>query len=231
MGRMTVHGDGNRAASLKAWLAQRIEQAAWEVSRGSRVFTRLFGVFGWSMLILFAVGATVWLVEHQQVAEMNTLYSQLARQGSLKEPAHPQIVQHVDAANGADGRARLKAFEDYLLPHKDIPVVVRDLLRLANEAGLSIPRGEYRPQPDLIGGFVRYRMSLPVKGAAPAIHRFIQASLRKQKTLALESVMFKRERSATSEIEARIQWVVLTRLADRGAGSMVTLSTDGGDAP
>lgn len=231
MERMTVHDDGNWAAPLKAWFARGIEKTVWEVFRGSRAFTHRFGVFGWSVLVLFAVGAAAWSVEHQQLAEMGAFQSQLARQEGSKESTPPQIVQRIDAANGADGRARLMAFEDYLLPHKDIPVVVQDLLRLADEAGLSIPRGEYRPQPDPVGGFVRYHMSLPVKGAAPAIHRFIQAALRKQKTLVLDSVMFKRERSTSSEIEARIQWVVLTRLPIREVRSMATLSADGGDAP
>lgn len=73
-------------------------------------------------------------------------------------------------------------------------------------------RGSYRPQVDVAGGFLRYRMTLPVKGSGPAIQRFMQTALRKQKTLALDSVQFKRARIGSSDIEARIEWLMLTRL-------------------
>lgn len=231
MERVIVHGDGNWAALLKTWFARHTEKILWEVSRGSRIFTRRFGVFGWSVFVLFVVGVAAWLFEQQQLTKMETLYSRLVKQKSLKGPTSPQTAHRVDVANGIDGRARLKIFEDYLLPHKEIPAVVRELLRLANESGLSIPRGEYRSESDLAGGFVRYHMNLPVKGEASAIHDFIQAALQNQKTLALEGVVFKRERSATSEVEARIQWVVLARLPDNGVKLMAISSADGGDAP
>lgn len=231
MERVIVHGDGNWAALLKTWFARHTEKILWEVSRGSRIFTRRFGVFGWSVFVLFVIGAAAWLFTQQQLTEMDTLTSQQVRQNGLKGGTHPQIVQGVDVANGIDDRARLKIFDDYLLPHKDIPVVVQELLSLANESGLSMPLGEYRSEPDLAGSFVRYHMSLPVKGEASAIHSFIQAALYKQKTLALDSVVFKRERSATSEIEARIQWVVLARLTDNGVKSMAISRADGGDTP
>jgi len=55
-------------------------------------------------------------------------------------------------------------------------------------------------------------MTLPVQGDAGAIRRFMLAALLAHKTLALESVQFKRDRAATAEVEARIQWVLLTRL-------------------
>jgi hypothetical protein len=77
-----------------------------------------------------------------------------------------------------------------------------------------LARGDYRAQPDLQGGFMRYRMSLPVKGDAPAVLKLMQAALQSHKTLALESVQFKRARIESADVEVRLQWVLLTRLPE-----------------
>jgi hypothetical protein len=132
------------------------------------------------------------------------------------------------ALPGSEGREKLKSFEQNLLPHAKIPVVVQALLRLAEDDGLSIRRGDYRLQADAGGGFVRYQMTLPVKGTAPAIHHFIQAALLDHSALALESVQFKRERIESSEIEARLQWVLLTALPgiDRSVYQAKTLRAE-----
>lgn len=214
-----------------AWLFRCVEQAAWEVRRGARAFMRRFGVAGGGLLAFFVVGVAAWSVQEQQRVQISSLKTQLVERE--KASSALPAVQRVDAAAGVDGRARLTAFEDYLLPHEDIPLVVQDLLRLAEDEGLSIQRGEYRAQADLAGGFMRYRMSLPVKGAAPSIYQFMQTALRTQKTLALDSVQFKRERIESIDIEARIQWVVLTRLplsTARESRSTPALSADRGDS-
>jgi len=166
------------------------------------MFTRRFGLLGW-LLLGFSVAACV--MGQQQVHALTQIH---AHRGA--EQIHTQI-QPVDT-DSLDGRARLKAFDDYLLVHENIPNVVQDLFSLARDEQLSIAHGEYRPQIDVQGRFLRYQMTLPVKGDAQAIYRFIQAALLAQKTLALESVQFKRERIESPNIEARIQWVVLTRL-------------------
>jgi len=117
-----------------------------------------------------------------------------------------------------NGRDRLHAFEKTLLPHEDIPVLVQEVLQQAESLGLSVERGEYRPQIDSAGNFLRYGMSLPMKGDAAAINRFIQIALRTHKALILESIRFKRELIGAKDIEARVQWVVLARLPENVAG-------------
>ncbi len=221
MERMTDAGNDSLAAHPKARFVHHIDQTVWELRRGTHAFTRRFGFCGWIVLVLGFVGALAWSVERQQRVEMSALHVRLAEQSS-KQTLSSLAMQ----GQRPDAHARLNDFENYLLPHEDIPFLVQDLLRLAEDEGLSIQRGEYRPQIDAEGGFLRYRMSLPIKGAASAIHRFMQAALRTQKNLALESVHFKRERIESTDIEARIEWVVLVRLPSRGVNSTMPRQAD-----
>jgi hypothetical protein len=89
--------------------------------------------------------------------------------------------------------------------------VVQDLIDLAQEHRLSMPRGDYRLQPEPTGGYMRYRMTLPVKGDAQAVQRFMLNALKAHRTLALEAVQFKREQVASPIVEAHVQWALLTR--------------------
>ena len=223
MERVTSNGRLGMLARLKAGLARCVDQAGWEARRGARRFTRRYGWLGWGLLVCVIVAVLALLVGHQQMAAVRSLQARLTEQIAEHKRLSIEVVEP-HRVEGSDGRVRLKAFEAYLLPHEDIPAVVQGLLRLAEDEKLSIQRGEYRAQIDTVGGFMRYRMILPVKGPAPAIHHFMQAAMRTQKTLALDSVQFKRERIELSEIEARIQWVVLTRLPLNEAGTTAAVS-------
>jgi hypothetical protein len=64
-------------------------------------------------------------------------------------------------------------------------------------------------------------------GDAQAIHQFM-AALKAHKTLALDAVQFKWERIESSEIEARIQWVLLTRLSEETAVRPAAMASRGG---
>jgi hypothetical protein len=207
------------SAGLKGRLPALAAHARWELSRGARGFTRRFGSFGWALLGCAACAALALAVERSQAAQVRTLETRLAaRMADNAAAARTPIAANPQPASGdAGARARLKAFDEQLLPHGDIPVVVQDLLDLGEAEGLSMQRGSYRPQPDVSGGFLRYRMTLPVKGPGTAIQRFMKAALRKQKNLALDSVQFKRARIGSSDVEARIEWVMLSRLPPGGA--------------
>jgi hypothetical protein len=181
---------------------------AWEWRRAARAFMRSWGGFGLIVGAAVLVGLAAWWVGRQQSMSMAQTRALLERRLAAPEAS---IVPLPEGGGGQDGRARLKAFDDYLLTHADIPSVVQNLIRLAEAEKLVLARGDYRPQADVQGGFLRYRMSLPVKGDAQAIRRFMQAALLAHRTLALEGVQFKRERIESATVEARLQWVLLTR--------------------
>ncbi len=220
------------ATSIKIYFYQNMERITWEIHRYARYFTRRFGLWGWSLLILLLAGILVWRVDSKQLATLRRLQTLSYKSASKNEiiSAQPfQRAKHIELADDTDARARLKSFEEYLLPHENIPFVLEDVFRLAKKEGLSIQRGEYQAQIDSTGGFLRYRMSFPLKGAAPAVHRFLHTALSTHKTLALESLQFKRERIDSIVLEARLQCVVLTHLPVDKPSSFIAAATTSSD--
>lgn len=188
-----------------AWLATAPRRGVWELRRFGRTLVRRLGGAGIALVLGVAVAALAGWMHHVQAERLAR-----AQQDVRVQQAQPMV--RPASISGSSGRTHLAEFDAYLPAHDDIAVTVGALFSLAQREGLSIARGEYKAQPDEPGRFLRYRMTLPVQGDAGAIRRFMLAALLAHKTLALESVQFKRDRAATAEVEARIQWVLLTRL-------------------
>jgi len=191
-----------------------LKRSAWEAYRLSQNLQLRFGVVGWIVL------GSMLIILFSEVQRIHTIEKTKARQVINQEYTAPEPTP----PTAESGRDRLAAFQSYLLPNEDIPNVLQDILQLAAAENLSISHGEYKPQINLQGQFMRYEMTLPVKGDMPSILHFMQAALIKQKNLALESVQFKRERVEANEVEARIQWVVVTTVPGN-----VDLNTQGSD--
>ena len=198
--------DRPRLVDACAWLAW----LSWETRRSMRALGRRIGAAGALVAASLAVGVVAWSVEGRQTAEARQTLSRLFEQSSAPVP------RVLAAADGS--RQRIELFDEQLLPHADIPTAVQDLFNLAEDEQLVIARGDYRPQLDVEGGFMRYRMSLPIKGKPRAVLRFVHQALRRQKSLALESVQFKREQAGAAEVEARLQWVLLVSAPRPGPG-------------
>lgn len=197
-------------------LAAPFIRARWEARRIARAL-----LARWGVTVTFCVACGVCAVaalgaaDHYQRTQA-TLALRLAERtaAAATVAAMPALAPAQAATHGQAGaRVRLRAFDDQLLAQADLPFAVQELLALGAAEGLTMQRGSYRRQDDVAGAFLRYRMTLPVKGPGPAIQRFIKAALRKQDNLALESVQFTRARIGASDIEARIQWVILAEPA------------------
>ena len=199
----------------------------WFIQIGARRFFRRWGSWGWMCLamVVLMVGLGSWGYYLRQGND--ELRSQLE--------ALPVLSQDAGLSKSAGlspkketARDRLSAFETHLLEHAAIPQAVQDLLQQAEEHGLLVERGDYKPQAEDRGQFLRFAMSLPVKGSAASILAFTKAALLAHPSLALEGIRFKREGLATGEIEARLNWVLFARLpqgqpstevrSDRGSG-------------
>jgi hypothetical protein len=196
------------AGVMSGWPRTATTRVVWEVRRLVRRVTHRLGL-PWLLAFLGAASllSALWLRE-----------SQHDRWERASRSVTPWLTlpQGRPATVEPDARARLRAFDDHLPEHDAIPVALQDLIALAEANGLTLARGNYRPQLEAQGGYLRYRMTLPVIGQADAVQRFMMAALRDQHTLSLESVQFKRERSDTSVVEARIQWALLTRMPQSG---------------
>jgi hypothetical protein len=205
MERLTLGTQGT--APFHHRLREGILRSVWAIRQYIVALTRSFGVWNGGLLatLFLATGALIALDHQQKLEEMWKL-----------RYATAQVSRPPDKTNEAstpdDGRQRLIAFEHMLLPHQDIPLALQDLLRLAEDDGLVIQRAEYRAQVDIRGRFMRYRINLPVQGTAETVNRYIYTALLQQKNLALESVQLKRDALDSPDLEARIQWVLLTSL-------------------
>ena len=103
------------------------------------------------------------------------------------------------------------AFFDHLPPHDAIPDQLKELVRVAQQNSIPLAKAEYKPEQDGNAGFLRYRITLPVKADFANVQSFLITALQTLPTLTLESVAFKREQIEAGEVEARIQFVLLVR--------------------
>lgn len=117
--------------------------------------------------------------------------------------ASPQLVAEL---------SNLEKFEQVLPAQDDIPDVLERLFELGLEERLLLSRGEYRPQTDEAGQLVRYRMTMPIKGNAASVQRFMERALAGNRSLVFESVQFRRDRIQAEQVEAIVQWTLITAL-------------------
>lgn len=160
--------------------------------------------FGWPW---FCAGVSVVLV----FAMMPTLYSQTQRLIAMKQAhANSKDLRLEIPIPQSNLASDLVKFQRYLPEYEDVPQVLNDLIVLAGKNNLTLFRGEYQIQVDQRGNFLRNQMTLPVRGEAQAVERFILEALAQNKTLALEAVQFKREGGTVRDVEVKLQWVLLT---------------------
>ncbi|WP_431112941.1 hypothetical protein [Variovorax paradoxus] len=132
-----------------------------------------------------------------------------AHRAGLRIPDRAPAVA-VPATQGPADLSNLQKFEQMLPAHDDIPQALEQLFELAIEERLVLSRGDYRAQNDDAGQFVRYRMSMPLKGSAASVQRFVERALAANRSLVFESVQFKRDRVQAEQVEALVQWTLIT---------------------
>lgn len=111
------------------------------------------------------------------------------------------------------------AFETVLANSNDVTGVLQQILQVAESGHVVVLSGDYGQQSDVDGHFVRSRMSMPVKGNARDIRLFIERALRDHPALTLQAIQFKRAQRSDQQVEARIEWVLLTRESANPGGT------------
>lgn len=174
----------------------------WECRRGERAVLRKVGVFSLLLLMLMtACAVAAWVSLNAR--PMPRTAAPPPQQASAKAPEPARLV---------DGVA---AFEKRLAPEAEVSAVIQDILKWAEDERLVIDKADYSHQQDAAGRFTRVRMTMPVKGDAVAIQRLISKALKAHAALALSSAHFQRDRIDAKEVEARLQWVLMTRSAQQ----------------
>lgn len=188
-----------------ARLRRLAARARWEARRAAGPWLRHFGWGGAGGAVLLLLALVTGVSSIAAALREQALAGQIA---SL-----PAAEVQARSTGSFDHETRLNAFYAYLLPARDIPGAVERLLALAADKGLVLKTGEYRLEAERGAAFAGYRITLPVVGPARAIQDFLLAAMRQHKTLALESVNFKRRRIESAALEARVHFVLLTAVA------------------
>lgn len=183
-----------------------LEAAAWELGRLARRVLRSWGLVGLlaALLGVLAIGLGWWSGDLER-------QSALLRQRLDKVAAHRMAPTPPGAGDPEAG------FRARLVSHDDIPVVVQDLLAVARRHQLQVLQADYRAEADDVGGFVRYRIALPVKGVGANLQTFMSEALQEQPALALEALQLRRDTALTRQVEARLHWVLFAALPPSGA--------------
>ncbi len=179
---------------------------AWRARCAGRHYVRRHGWLPGLLLACAVVSGAAWWMDGYQADRLVALQ----RQAVSSESARTRAPAVRPVLPGTE--ARLQAFEQLLVPYGALADVVQEVLRLGAQEGLAMQRGEYREQVDAAGGFVRYHMTMPVKGSPQAVQRLIQQALHAERALGLASVQYRRERPDSQEMEATIEWIVHARV-------------------
>jgi len=183
-----------------------MRRAQWDVLRLMRALQLRvgWGVVAGVAAVVTSVALAIWSLQMQANIQAMSTRIELERRTMKPRQAPPSSAQ------------RLDAFYSALPAAHEIPATISQLIALAENQRLLLLSAEYRATPDVPGRYLRYRIVLPVSGDASAVQEFMLAALREHRALALESVTFKRERIEARNVEARIQFALITRTPSTG---------------
>ncbi len=200
-------------AAPRRWQAQQQWGArlTWELAR---CWPRFGPLLLAALLCLIGV-VLVWYQTGLARDQQQQLQQQI-EQANNRAKVKPGVLQ--PSASERDLARQIAAFYGYLPEHAMLPDQVKQLLMLAQKSGVTLAQAEYKPVLESGGSFLRYQMILPVKAPHSALQSFMQAANRELPTLILESVLFKRERGDSPQIEARLQYQLLVKKASARGG-------------
>lgn len=79
---------------------------------------------------------------------------------------------------------------------------------IAQDSGLSLDQGEYKPTRDTVGRLTRLQMTLPVRGEYRQIRRFLSGTGAAVPIVSLEQVQFERQKIGDPLVDAKIKLVL-----------------------
>lgn len=183
-------------------LLARWRRGRWDMRRGTRL---IWAHLGWTGLLLplALIGVVVAVSAQHWKAQRFAQLQSLAKELPAAQFAAPLVTGDVDS--------RIARFRTQLPERAALPQRVGELLTAAEAAGLTVAKADYRVQPDPAAGFLRYRVSMPLRGPAAKVLPFIQQAMRVDPALALEGIQIKRDSPESSEIEVSLRWVLFAR--------------------
>ena len=197
----TIISNKKPSISLNLWAAR----LAWQLARQ----VRMWGLLNLLSipLALFAL-ALFWHSHHMQTQQKQIELA--SQQAQAKRTMAQQAKPQVDPAS-ADLARQIGQFYAFLPSHDALPDQIKRLLANAEKHGLQLAQADYKAIPQANLAMLRYQIVLPVKADYPKIALFLQSALQEMPSLTLESMQLKRGSIEATEVEARLQLVLLVQ--------------------
>ncbi|MDY7574596.1 hypothetical protein [Actimicrobium sp. CCI2.3] len=159
------------------------------------------GCAGLVMLLLAALASyTLVRAGHQETAstqrKLQSIRQQLALKSSL--PLH-SALNHEE---------QLRVFYTGFAQIDKLPDTLKRVYKAAGEQGLTLESGEYARLQTGTDRLAQFRVSLPVKGSFMQILSFMEKVLQENSNIALENIVFKRDRVSDEVLDARLVYLV-----------------------
>lgn len=166
---------------------------------------RRAGLLHWIGLVLLALGTayfTIGLAWEQRHSE------QVAQ--DVRDWVHGRgdIASKVAADGPRQTAQRQQLFTDTLGHAERTEHYIKAIFAIARHHAVALPEGEYRVGSSPQGGFLTYEVTLPVKGAYPALQAFCEDVLLELPFASLDAIAFRREAVATDGVEAKVRFTL-----------------------
>ena len=152
-----------------------------------------------SIILVFAIGVVVPTFNHLAQLRHDIQHLSIA------------IPKHQGRWTPQSPEASLSAFYQFLPSKNSINQTLYTLHQAATAHGVTTERVEYRLVTNPSSAFLRYEITLPIKGDYQQIRQFINQLLNTFPTLALSEFSLKRNDAQTQEVDAHVKLTLFLR--------------------
>lgn len=156
------------------------------------------GLVGIALLVIAAalVGSVV-VPQRERVAKLEQDIELMRRAPPETETALPETQQ-----------VKVEKFYRSLPQSATTPDWLQKIFDSASNQGVVLEQGEYILLSNANAKIEQYRIIFPLKGTYPQLRKFMAGALEAVPALALESLLFKREKIADGSVDAKITFLL-----------------------
>lgn len=158
----------------------------------------MVGIGAWVMAVTFHLSAV--LPAQQRLDQ--------ARQSAVS--LQQRIAQAGRQLNASERlpAEQLAEFYGVFPDEASLPDWIGRIAAVAEDCGLSLDQGDYKPTRDKAGQLTRLQMTLPVRGEYRQIRRFLTGTGAAVPIVSLEQVQFERQKVGDPLVDAKIRLVL-----------------------
>ncbi len=149
------------------------------------------------MVAAVALAASVVLPQQERIAKLEQDIERIRRAPPAIEIAPPETQE-----------VKVEKFYRNLPQSTTTPDWLQKVFDAASINGVVLEQGEYILLSNPNAKLEQYRIIFPLKGAYPQLRKFTAAALEAVPALALESLLFKREKIADGSVDAKITFLL-----------------------